>query len=138
MILPHHLAPKMPRRYPEVGERAKTNEVSAPKISPQRIFQAQPPCPPISGFILLSHYNIKKESKLFFLLTRLFFYRNRSAARTRASSFNIRRVAIIVNTTFTNGIADHIVRYHEIPSNSPFEGENSTPSRGRWWTSKGS
>ena len=46
------------------------------------------------------------------LLTRLFFYRNRSAARTRASSFNIRRVAIIVNTTFTNGMADHIVRYH--------------------------
>ena len=67
---------------------------------------------PYATIITLSHYNIKKRVETLFFTNKAIFYRNRSAARTRASSFNMRRVAIIVNTTFTNGMADHIVRYH--------------------------
>ena len=44
-------------------------------------------------------------------------YRKRSAARTSASSFKIRRVAIIRRTTFTAGIAAHKVIYQSASSN---------------------
>ena len=42
-------------------------------------------------------------------------YRSRSAARTRASSLRIRRVAIRLNTKLISGIDAHKVGYHSAP-----------------------